>query len=186
MVKKKMAAMATTNPPDMGISFDAIRTQIGEWLRGPHGGELWDLMCAQRGPDSPSETEEMDAPTRNRMYLARRERKYKTAEVIRSASWFGACGGAARRRVDDHITIPPSSKQDHFDRHMVRAATLIGLRVDIESPKVVGEVVTQGPKMIQLTNMAYSNAFNAQVPLITYKGLAYAKEEDVVKAGIKI
>ena len=105
------------------------RTQIGQWLLEGDGQALWDLLCGLRGPDTPSEREDMDYTQRTRAYTGRRERKYKTAEVIREKAFFGQVGGGARHHDADHIILPPASEWDHFDTHMQRAADVLGLKV---------------------------------------------------------
>lgn len=116
----------------MADSFDSIRKQIGEWLKGPYGQSLWDLITGLRGPDTPSERPDMSGEEANRAYQARRDRKHDTTEVIRAKAFFGVIGGQARSRTDvDYITLPPKSKWDHFDKHMARAAEIIEVGVKI-------------------------------------------------------
>lgn len=116
----------------MTLSFDEKRTLIGEWLKEADGGRLWDLMCALRGPDYPSETPSMSSEQSGRAYRGRRARKFKTVEVVRQKAFFGVVEGGARHHDDDHILLPPRDTWDHFDRHMERAAQILGLRVEIE------------------------------------------------------
>ncbi len=115
------------------MTFEEKRLKIGEWLQGPDGGWLWDLMCAQRGPDTPSERPNMDQEERSRTYAARRKRKYATVEVIRAASWGGVVGGSARSHKGDTVYLPPPNEWDHFDNHVKRAADILGLKVEITS-----------------------------------------------------
>jgi len=111
------------------MTFDEKRRQIGEWLREPGGDKLWDLLCGLRGPDSPSERGDMGEGERQVAYSGRRKRKYDTVEVIREKAFFGALGGSARHHASTHITLPPEEERDHFDRHMERAAEVLGIIV---------------------------------------------------------
>ena len=120
------------------MTFEEMRECIGVWLKGPHGGELWDLMCAQRGPDSPSERDNMGADQRAVAYAARRKRKFNTTEVIRQASWGGVVGGSARSHQGNSITLPPQEEWDHFDKHMARAAEMVGLTIKTAPPPKKG------------------------------------------------
>ena len=108
------------------------RQQIGKWLQEDGGAELWDLMCGLRGPDSPSERGDMTTTEHARAYKGRRARKFKTVEVIRQKAFYGVIGGCARHHDDDHITLPPTVERDHFDRHMERAAQVLGIEVRVE------------------------------------------------------
>jgi len=74
----------------------------------------------------------MDPATYQTAYRARRTRKYETTEAIREVMFFGSVGGACRHHKADFVTVPPSSEQDHFDRHIVLAAGLVGLKVKIK------------------------------------------------------
>lgn len=98
----------------------------------PQGKELWDILTCLRGPDSPSERGDGSGSANASAYKARRERKYKTGEVIRHMS--GLFGGAARHRASDYVTLPPREEWDHYDRHVEKAAKALGLRVQIEEP----------------------------------------------------
>lgn len=91
---------------------------------------LWDVLTCQRGPDTPSERSEMTASEYSAAYKARRERKYKTVEVIRAAAGISASG--ARKHKDDKVVLPNSQKWDHFDRHVYAAARALGLKVEYE------------------------------------------------------
>ena len=125
-------------------SFDQIRAQIGEWLTGPNGHSLWDLMTGLRGPDSPSETPSMPEEERDKAYRGRRERKRRTVEVIRGHAFGGIVGGSARYRKDiDFVSLPPRSTWDHFDRHVEKTARVLGLgvKVEAEDVKSTGEKV---------------------------------------------
>src|SRR3990167_4540998 len=123
------------------MTFDEQRKQIGEWLKGPHGAKLWDLMCALRGPDSPSERGGMSTAEHSRAYAGRRKRKYATVEVVRQKAFHGVVGGCARHHDDDHITLPPMNEWDHFDHHMQRVAAGLGLKVVIsQDPSKKGSV----------------------------------------------
>lgn len=114
------------------MTFDEKRIQIGKWLKEADGGRLWDLMCGLRGPDSPSERGDMSETESARAYKGRRARKFKTVEIIREKAFFGVIGGCARHHEDDHILLPPDKERDHFDRHMERAAVVLGLKVEVE------------------------------------------------------
>lgn len=115
------------------LTFDEMRVAMGIFLRSYNGGQqLWDLITGLRGPDSPSETPSMGPEERDKAYKGRRDRKFKSTEIIRNAAFFGVVGGAARYHKGNSIKLPPSNKWDHFDKHMSRAASVIGLGVDIE------------------------------------------------------
>lgn len=115
------------------LTFDQIRGLVGDILaRNPHSGRFWDVLTCMRGPDSPSERPDMSSKEAAKAYAGRRERKFRTVEVIRKKAWFGVCGGGARNHDGDKVTLPPSSTWDHFDKHVARAAHAIGLDVEIE------------------------------------------------------
>ncbi len=114
-------------------TLDEIRTQIGEWLKGSHGSDLWDLMCALRGPDTPSERGDMTSDDHSRAYKARRARKYKTVEAIREVVFFGSSGGSCRHHPDTKVLLPPNKERDHFDHHVEKAARLLGLTVELDT-----------------------------------------------------
>lgn len=116
----------------MAKSFDDMRKKIGEWLQGPYGGQLWDLMTALRGPDSPSERSNMSKEEHSKVYNQRRARKRKTVEVIRGKAFFGVVGDSARHRDDDHVTLPPEGEWDHFDNHVARVTGMLGLKIETE------------------------------------------------------
>jgi hypothetical protein len=104
---------------------------IRELLDGEDGQALWHILTALRGPDSPSERQDQSPATHARLYEARRERKRRTGEVIRGVTFPGV--GAARFRTDiDFVTVPPASHQDHYDRHVVKAAHALGLGIVID------------------------------------------------------
>lgn len=115
------------------MTFDDFRKQVGEALRGPDSGRIWDLMVSLRGPDTPSERPDMSDEDARKAYAGRRERKARTGEVIRFHAFGGKVGGGARSRGDrDYIELPPHSRWDHYDRHAARAAALLGLKVVIK------------------------------------------------------
>jgi hypothetical protein len=91
---------------------------------------LWDVLTALRGPDFPSEIGDGSGVKNAAAYDQRRKRKYATTEIIRAKS--GLHGGAARFHAGDHVTVPPFAKQDHFDRHVVKAAQALGITVKVE------------------------------------------------------
>ena len=113
-------------------SLDEFRQFMALFLGGnPNSGQGWDLICAQRGPDSPSERSDMAPGDSAKAYAGRRERKFRTVEVIRNASFFGVSGGCARSHKDTKVVLPPMKHWDHFDRHVQRAANILGLKVEI-------------------------------------------------------
>jgi len=93
---------------------------------------FWDLITCLRGPDSPSERSNMTSEEHAAAYSGRRKRKYNTVEVIRHKVFYGACGGSARRRAGDSVLLPPPYKWEHFDKHVARAAEVLGLEVKYE------------------------------------------------------
>lgn len=113
------------------FSLDEIRKQIGRWLHGPHGSSLAAILAAQRGPDSPSERDEMSSEEHKKAYWGRRARKFSSGEVIRAKSFFGIGQVGARSRSGNYITLPPHSQWDHYDKHMAQAAQIIGVEVRI-------------------------------------------------------
>lgn len=117
------------------LTFDEKRKMIGKWLRESDSGRLWDLLCALRGPDSPSERPDQSPDEASRLYRARRDRKFKTVEVIRQKAFFGIVGNGARHHDAEYVILPPTSEWDHFDGHVNRAASAIGLEVRIDGDK---------------------------------------------------
>lgn len=113
-------------------SIEDIRKLIAAWFKTGKGGGFWDLITALRGPDYPSERPNMSAGESAEAYAARRKRKYASTEVIRAKAFYGVIGGAARSHDGDHITLPPQDQWDHFDKHMARAAGVLGLEVRTE------------------------------------------------------
>lgn len=111
-----------------------MRGIIGDFLQNsPDAGLLWDLITCLRGPDSPSEKPNMTSNESREAYGGRRKRKAKTVEVIRHYAFNGIIGGCARSRSDrDYVELPPTSEWDHFDRHVERAAQVLGLEVRVE------------------------------------------------------
>jgi hypothetical protein len=115
-------------------SLDELRQFLGDVIQyNPQSKELWDLLTSLRGPDSPSETSTMSPSEASKAYDARRKRKHLTVEVIRGRAFNGIVGGAARFRTDiDFVTLPPRKEWDHFDKHVERAALVLGLGIKIE------------------------------------------------------
>ena len=119
---------STTSTDIDSWDLEAIRKQIGKWLRGKYGSSLAAILAAQRGPDSPSERP--DIPEQHdKLYWGRRARKASSGEVIRKKSFFGIGCVGARTREGDSITLPPSSRWDHYDKHMAQAAAVLGIKV---------------------------------------------------------
>ena len=96
----------------------------------PDAGRIWDVMTALRGPDAPSERTGMSSKDYNAAYSGRRDRKFKTVEVIRHAAFGGYVGGGARHHKDTKVIV--RRNQDHFDRHVIAAARALGLRMETE------------------------------------------------------
>lgn len=111
------------------LSLEEIRRQIGRWLSGQHGQSLAAILAAQRGPDSPSERDEMDGAAFKKAYWGRRARKRSSGEVIRSVSFYGIGKVGARSRKAEEIVLPPHAKWDHYDKHMAQAAGVLGIKV---------------------------------------------------------
>ena len=115
-------------------TLDELRQFLGDVIQyNPQSKELWDLLTSLRGPDSPSETSTMSPSEASKAYDARRKRKHLTVEVIRGRAFNGIVGGAARYRTDiGFVTLPPRKEWDHFDKHVERAALVLGLGIKIE------------------------------------------------------
>lgn len=129
--------MTTTKSEVQSWTLDEVRKVIGWYLQTGNGGALWDLMAVVRGPDTPCERQGMPQDEYQKAYRARRERKYKTGEVIREKLFFGNCGGSARHHSADHVILPAKG-QDHYDGHIARAAGIIGLKVEYEEENAKG------------------------------------------------
>lgn len=107
--------------------------QINTWLSGPNGKELWDVITAARGPDSPSE---LGGDYSSPSYSQRVERKMRTVAIIRGKAFPQARG--ARIAEGDAVVLPADRKTwDHFDKHVERAARQLGLRV-VDSASRIG------------------------------------------------
>lgn len=130
---------STTRTIDLkSFTFNDMRLLVSDWMKvgsSSHTRSWWDMITCLRGPDSPSERPDMSAQEASVAYSARRERKYKTVEVIRNKAFFGVIGGAARSHKGDSVTLPPRNQWDHFDKHVERAAKALGLKVIIEGEK---------------------------------------------------
>lgn len=118
-------------PTTTNLSLEDRLAAVRELLRTDPTGKLWDVLTASRGPDSPSERGDMPDAEHKKAYRARRARKYKTVEVIRQRA-FGSAAAGSRMHDDDKVYVPRQEKQDHFDRHVVRAANALGLKVKYE------------------------------------------------------
>lgn len=120
------------SPP---TTCDEMRTVVRKFFSNSNvpsaeKGKFWDLMAMVRGPDYPSERGTLSPDDYKAAYAARRQRKRETVEVIRHKLFDGMVGGTARHREGDCVILPPSSKWDHFDRHVQRAALILGLRIE--------------------------------------------------------
>lgn len=123
---------ASLNPP-VPQTFEEMRAVLDQFLRRPtpDASRMWDLLTGLRGPDTPSERADMDPVACETAYRARRKRKRRTTEVIRGHSFPGI--GGARYRIDTReVVVPPANQQDHFDRHVIRAASALGLTIIIQ------------------------------------------------------
>lgn len=117
------------------LTCNDMRKVCQEFFNTADGSErakFWDVITALRGPDSPSERPNMTPEESSKAYQGRRERKYKTVEVIRSKAFYGACGGSARRRDGESVLLPPTECWEHFDKHVAKAAAVLGLKVEVE------------------------------------------------------
>jgi hypothetical protein len=124
--------MTETQQADLdNLDLVSIRKQIGRWLSGPNASSLAAILAAQRGPDSPSERNNMSGEEHKTAYWGRRARKKSSGEVIRSASFFGLGKVGCRSRTDTKIVLPPHSKWDHYDKHMAQAADVLGIKIEI-------------------------------------------------------
>ena len=120
--------------PVSEMKFKEWRRFMQEFLSTNESAhKAWDLMSCIRGPDTPSERPDMDPTERDTTYRGRRERKFKTTEAIRHDMFYGTVGGSARHHQASFVTLPPSSVHDHFDRHIVRGATILGLEIKTEA-----------------------------------------------------
>ena len=138
MSKGESAIIGVTDNEGLSKSISALSlTELRQVMAriidtNPNSGQLWDILTCLRGPDSPSERPDMTSKESNEAYAGRRARKYKTVEVIRQKAFFGSIGGAARHHAADRVTLPPSSQWDHFDKHVARAASALGIQVEEE------------------------------------------------------
>ena len=113
------------------ISFEEWREFMGEFIRyNGSSGAAWDVMTTLRGPDAPSERSDQSASENARDYRGRLDRKFQTVEVIRAVAFHGVVGGCAKSHKDDKVILP--STDDHFNRHVRRAAGRLGLKVEVE------------------------------------------------------
>lgn len=118
-----------------GVDFNTITlTDLREFMyfvitQCPASGKFWDLITGLRGPDNPSERADQSPSEHAKAYSDRRKRKYDAGEVIRAEAFYGAIGGAARSHKGDTVVVNPPSRSDHYDRHVVRAAQVIGLKI---------------------------------------------------------
>ena len=112
-------------------SFEEWREFMRVFItHNPASSPAWDVMTALRGPDAPSERAGQPPKAYSAAYKGRRDRKFKTVEVIRSAAFYSAVGGCARQHTGDTVVV--SKQEDHFDRHVRRAAAQLGLKVEVE------------------------------------------------------
>lgn len=176
---------------------DEMRGLIGEFLkRGDSEAQrLWDIITCQRGPDAPSEVGGGADQSNSEAYNLRRERKRDTVEVIRAQSWNGVVGGCARYRTDiKYVTVEPPSRQDHFARHVVKAASALGLEIKYKKDKkgedpgvVVEPYVNVGKKQgvtIKETPGGGANVFYENIsskPPVTKLGLGVTYDGTFVK-----
>lgn len=79
-------------------------------------------------------------------------------EIIREKAFFGVTGGSARHHDDDTVIVPPSGEQDHFDRHVVRAAGVLGLKVKVEESVSASDHI----KLVK-ANMVKKNLNHSQI-----------------------
>lgn len=132
MIKKTGNVMAVEEQV-AAFTLDELRQLMGVIIqKNPNSGRFWDILTCLRGPDSPSERGDMDSAEASRAYQGRRDRKFKTVEVIRQKAFFGIIGGAARHHDSEKVILPPSGSWDHFDKHVARAAGALGLKVEVE------------------------------------------------------
>lgn len=116
------------------MELSEMLAQIGTWIRTePHGRALWDVITGLRGPDSGIGQPHSELPCQlgtehDRLYTARVARKMVTVAILRHRA-LGEVPGA-RTRVGDKVTIPSPREQDHFDKHVERAAKALGLGVE--------------------------------------------------------
>lgn len=113
------------------MTFHDWQTFMSEFMsQNPNAGKAWDVMGCVRGPDSPSEYSGMPKTEYEKAYDGRRNRKYKTVEVLRAAMFLGTIGGCARHHHDTKVII--SGLNDHFDRHVISGARALGIQVEEE------------------------------------------------------
>lgn len=118
------------------LTLDDWRLFMSRLLReNSNSATIWDIMACVRGPDYPSERKDQESGARAISYNRRRQRKKETVEVIRHAMFFGMVGGSARSRSADKVKLPPQSEWDHFDGHVKRAATPLGLEIKTKTKK---------------------------------------------------
>jgi hypothetical protein len=116
------------------MTLEDWRKFMSEFLsNNSNASKAWDIMGCVRGPDAGlgefSERPDMNPKEHQKAYSGRVARKMNTVAVLRYAMFFGTMGGAARSRKSDHVTVPPAGEHDHFDKHVVRAANALKLKV---------------------------------------------------------
>jgi hypothetical protein len=128
----------STNFGDKKIAIEDLT--LAQWRllmakffkKNPNSSSAWDLLACVRGPDYPSERPDMNQSESASAYRSRRERKFRTVEIIRHKLFYGVIGGCARSHADTHVTLPKVSQWDHFDRHVQRAANILELPIKTE------------------------------------------------------
>lgn len=129
------------------LTFESMRQLTDEFLKSnpKEGKKYWDCMVALRGPDTGLPNAEglasvalangnTPGPEHDRI-----TRKATTSAIIRAHMFPGAagCSSAAMNSDPDAILIlPEKDKWDHFDKHMFKAAIVLGIPVQTGDEKL--------------------------------------------------
>lgn len=126
------------------LSFELVRKLVDEFLthNPKEGKKFWDVMVALRGPDQGfgSGPAKIDGSTPTEEN-ARISRKKLTSTIIRGRMFPGTVHCSAAQidaNPDAIIQLPAKAGWDHFDKHVFKAATVLGIKYEIEGePKPI-------------------------------------------------
>lgn len=141
------------------LTFDTLRALTDEFLKSnpKEGKRYWDCMAALRGPDVglPDADGKVVAALANGQTPgpehARVQRKHTTSAIIRAHMFPGAAGCSAAQmnmEPDAHIVLPAKDLWDHFDKHIFKAAVVLGLPVQIGDEPLLQAPTASGDKVM--------------------------------------